>query len=289
MKKKIQLTLLTILCVFNSALAQDIKAGWQLQPLVIDGNVGDWTTNPRYFNAAAKVQYEFRNDASNLYVILKANDMATQNQLMQAGFSVRFKVKSEPRLMASMAFPSAKEGMMPSMVNIPGDDSEKLMEKSAMKKGAMPKDSAYVEGFQFTRNSIAADNRDEKSICFSKNRSREQSIYEIRIPLRDFFGEGFAISEITAIPIQLQVTINGGSSKGGNRTSSRMGGGMQGGRRGGNEMPGGGMQGGGMSGGEDGGGEGMGERPSSHEYEMPNTSSASKKSFNIEFNLSSGK
>jgi len=290
MKKKIQLTLLSILSIFSAVYSQENKAAWQIQPITIDGKASDWVTNPRYFNAAAKVQYEFRNDARNLFVIIKTNDRSTQTQFMRAGFAVKFKIKSEPRLIASMAFPPLNEGMMPPIGNTRGGEDEKLVEKSAMKPGIIAKDSAYLEGFLFAKNSIASENKDEKNICFAKSINREGIIYEIRIPFREFFGDEYVIADIITIPIQLQVTINGGSSKGGNRSSGRMGGsgrdrGMRGRNRGG-EMPGGGMSDDGM---QRGGDQDMEDRSSMQRDEMRFTATAAKKSFNIGFNLSNGK
>jgi len=285
MKKIIQLALLTVLSIFSSAFAQDNKAAWQAQPIIIDGVATDWATNPRYFNAKARVQYEFRNDAGNLYVILKINDRATQMQLMQFGFAVRFKVKSETGLTASIAFPALKEGTMHSLKNNMSEGTGILVEKLAKKPEMITKDSAYLEGFLFTNDAIASENKDEKSICFAKSENRAESIYEIRIPFCELFGNEYATADIITIPIQLQVTINGGSSGSGKRSFRRMGGSMHDRNREG-EMPGGGMSRNGLTGGGD---EEMGEFSSMERNEMPTTASTPKKSFNIDFNLSKGK
>ena len=88
-------SVLLVLLVFSTDLsAQTSAAKWQSQPIVIDGNGSEWGMLPRFFNTESNLKYEFRNDAQNLYFILKAGDRATQMQLFQAGFSVKFKLKT---------------------------------------------------------------------------------------------------------------------------------------------------------------------------------------------------
>jgi hypothetical protein len=71
MTKKIFLTCLLSAGLSTGIYAQISVAKWQPNPVIIDGNPNEWGTNPRFFNAESNVLYEFRNDAQNLYIILK--------------------------------------------------------------------------------------------------------------------------------------------------------------------------------------------------------------------------
>ncbi|HEY5589432.1 MAG TPA: hypothetical protein VIK55_00280 [Paludibacter sp.] len=300
MKRFFQLALLGILSISTNSFAQVSSSKWQALTIVIDGEGSDWTTLPRFFNTESNVKYEFRNDAQNLYIILKAADRATQMQLMRAGFSVKLKVKTSPPTKVGIIFSASKNAEMPPMMNNQEGRTEKLVDKSVTNREFIPKDTAMLEGFQFAKGKIVSECSDDKSICFARSKSiRDQGTYEIRIPLREIYGNDYALETVSATPIQLQVNINdlsqneikkmrgkmgGGGREGGMRGSGGrgMGGGMNGGMNGNREL------GGNEMGGEMGGSE-MGERQDMQESRMGSGYSLERKSFNIDFKLSTGK
>jgi len=263
MKRQIQLLFLGALSLTSSAFSQVSSSKWQAQPIVIDGNGSDWVTIPRFFNAESNVKYEFRNDADNLYIILNAADMNTQMQLSSAGFSVKLKIKTSPPIKFSVNFQAPQIGMMPP----PKMDEEKLVEKTITNRKLIQKDTVLIEGFMFTKGKISSEANTEKGISFARSKST---------------------------PVQLQVNINELSQKGMKKMGGKMNGGMHGGGRGmgggGRGMGGGGMPGGGgeMGRGENGGGE-TAERPQMQAQGMGNMASFERKSFSIDFQLSTGK
>ncbi len=294
MKRIIQLVALGVICFSMATFAQS-SSKWQNSPIIIDGDASDWETMPRFFNSDANVQYEIRNDARNLYVILKSTNKATQMQLLQAGFSVKFKLKNQSATKCDITFPAPKMGNFPAMER-PNENKDRLMAKDARPERMM-RDSATLDGFMYTNGIITEDNRDTEGICFAKSKgNRDQIVFEIQIPLREFFGNEFSLADITQTPLQLQVNINELSKGSMNGKGGNMSGGMHGGMGGGNMggghggpgggmgggMPGGDMRGGNMEGGPDGE---MGERPNMQGDMDGNDSSMSKKSFNIKFKL----
>jgi hypothetical protein len=300
MKRLIQLLFLSALSLTSGAFAQVSSSKWQAQPIVIDGDGSDWVTIPRFFNTASNVKYEFRNDDQNLYIIIDPADINTQMQLRSAGFNIKLKVRTSTPAKFSIVFQAQKMGMMPP----PQMNQDKLTEKTIINPESMSKDTAIVEGFLFTKGKIISENNDEKSISFAHSKSMSNSgIYEICIPLREIYGNSFKMETVSEIPIQLQVNINELSQKG----MKKMGGRMSGGGRGMGGGPGGGMggsmgggmgggPGGGMGGGEMGGGgmpeSGGGEtseRPQIQAQGMGSQASFEKKSFSIDFQLSTGK
>ncbi|MEI7501889.1 MAG: hypothetical protein WCJ61_01255 [Paludibacter sp.] len=300
---KIQFTLLIIFAFSTGISSQISNSKWQAQPIVIDGDAADWVSIPRFFNAESNVQYEFRNDANNLFIIIKATERATQMQLLRAGFSVRLKVKTSPPSKFGITFHGIRNAMPPNRNN-QVENSGVLVEKTSMKPQIMTKDSAFLDGFQFSNGVITSENNDPNGIYFARNKAnREQVLYEFLIPLSELYGNNFVLEKIAVVPIQLQVVINelshGEISKMRGKSGRRMSGGMQGSRGGSGEMSGrgSGVMGRGMGGENEMGGE-MGENisggemkePSSNQdYERPNGFSMSKKSFDINFYLSVGK
>jgi len=296
MKTKIQLISLCLLGLSSISLAQSSLSKWQAQPIVIDGDRSDWVSIPRFFDAQSNVQYEFRNDDKNLYLIVRTIDRAAQMQMLRGGFSLKLKIKTKIPTRCSITFPAQKMGMPPQQFNNRGDESQLLVEKTAPKPGPMPKDSMVLDGFKFSNGIISSEHKDENKICFARNKeTREQLVYELRIPLCEIYGTDYVFENVASIPIQLQITINelsqnsGKQDKGGKgmrgRGEGQRGGGMRGGMQGGGGMPGGG----GMQGGPDGGGGMPGEGEMSEHPQLQNNTAIARKTINDEFSLSKGK
>ena len=296
MKTKIQLISLCLLGLSSISLAQSSLSKWQAQPIVIDGDRSDWVSIPRFFDAQSNVQYEFRNDDKNLYLIVRTIDRAAQMQMLRGGFSLKLKIKTKIPTRCSITFPPQRMEMPPLQFNNRGDESQLLVEKTAPKPGPMPKDSMVLDGFKFSNGIISSENKDENKICFARNKeTREQLVYELRIPLCEIYGTDYVFENVASIPIQLQITINelsqnsGKQDKGGKGMRGRgegpRGGGMRGGMQGGGGMPGGG----GMQGGPDGGGGMPGEGEMSERPQLQNNTAIGRKTINDEFSLSKGK
>lgn len=296
MKTKIQLISLCLLGLSSISLAQSSLSKWQAQPIVIDGDRSDWVSIPRFFDAQSNVQYEFRNDDKNLYLIVRTIDRAAQMQMLRGGFSLKLKIKTKIPTRCSITFPPQRMEMPPLQFNNRGDESQLLVEKTAPKPGPMPKDSMVLDGFKFSNGIISSENKDENKICFARNKeTREQLVYELRIPLCEIYGTDYVFENVASIPIQLQITINelsqnsGKQDKGGKgmrgRGEGMRGGGMRGGMQGGGGMPGGG----GMQGGPDGGGGMPGEGEMSERPQLQNNTAIGRKTINDEFSLSKGK
>jgi hypothetical protein len=295
MNKLFKLLLLILLTISTSTLAQTSIAKWQSQPMVIDGEGSDWGMLPRFFNSESNIKYEFRNDDKNLYFILKAGDRAVQMQLLKAGFSLRFKLKTSPPVKTEIIFQPNRKTELSQMINGQEGGSQRLVDKSVTQPEIVLKDTAILNGFRFTNGLITSEKKDDNFICFARSKSpRDLASYEVCIPLRELFGDNYQLSTIATVPLQLQVMINDLSQNQIKKMRSRMGGGMYGGNRGGS---GGGRGMGRMNGDvEMGDGEfGNGEIPGNEmgSSEMQNRMSAGfsmeRKSFTVDFKLSTGK
>jgi hypothetical protein len=294
MKQIFGLIVLSLVTCFTATNAQVSTAKWQAQPMVIDGQGSDWGVLPRFFNTESNIKYEFRNDDKNLYFILKAGDRAIQMQLLKAGFSIRFKLKTAVPVKSEIVFQPNRMTELPQMINGQEGGSQRLVDKSVTQPEIVLKDTAMLDGFLYTNGLITSEKNDEKGICFARSKSpRDLATYEVRIPLRELFGDNYKLETIATVPMQLQINVNDLSMNEIKRMHSKMGGGRQGGGRGMGGMHGGGeMNGGGMSNEMPGGN--MGEMPGNEmNNEMQNAmrggSSMERKSFNKDFLLSNGK
>jgi hypothetical protein len=283
MKKLLRFSLLILLTISSCTIAQTSTAKWQSQPMVIDGEGSDWGMLPRFFNSESNIKYEFRNDDKNLYFILKAGDRATQLQLLKAGFSIKFRIKTSTPVKTEITFQANKRTELPQMINGQEGGSQRLVDKSVSQPDIVLKDTAILDGFQYTNGLITSEKKDDKSFSFARSKSpRDLACYEIRIPLRELFGDNFKLENIATVPMQLQVNVNDLSMNEIKKMRGRMTGGMHGGGRGmggmSNEMQGGEMS----------------EMPGSEmNNEMQNAMrggfSMERKSFNKDFLLSNGK
>jgi hypothetical protein len=295
MKRNISMILLWILSLLSPIMAQPSLSKWQAQPLRIDGDAADWQSLPRFFNSESAVQYEFRNDAQNLYLILKSTDQATQLQLAQAGFTIHLKEKTQPPTKFSITFPARKSGARMNFHKNPEEKPGLLNDKYNTPPEIIRRDSAILAGFQFTKGIIFSDKNDSNGFSFAQSKNnRSQTIFEIQIPLREILGNDFNLVQVSKTSFQLQVIINDLSLNSMQNKHGKMGGrGMQngmgrGGRMGGmngGEMRDGNEQGGGMYG----GGEGLNEQDGMNDGNLSNYSSFGRKSFSIDFVLSTSK
>ena len=286
MKKILLLLFISILSFSTIIHAQVSIAKWQNSPVIIDGDGSEWGILPRFFNSESNIKYEFRNDADNLYFILKAGDKSIQMQLLRGGFSIRFKLKNQTPARVEIIFQPNKSPELPLTMN---DRSDKLMDKTISNPDILQKDTATLDGFLFSNGIISSDKKD--GICFARSKSvRELTSYEIQIPLREMFGNKFKLENIATIPLQLQLNVNDLSqnelkklkgrmdTKRGNGQGMSEGRGMNGGEMGGGLNPGNMNE---MQGNMSGNGELQSEMRSSFLME--------RKSFSKDFMLSSGK
>ena len=293
MKKKISLIYFATTFMFTVTFAQTSEITWQPFPLEIDGNPNDWTTRLRFYDADSKIKYEFRNDANYLYFVFKSDEKALQYQLHQAEMKIKITVKSKPKTYASITFSKkANGGERPPMGEIQGafpfQTDELKLNQLALRSESIPSDTAFIKGFVFAKKFIIGSTVENNSINFAISRGNsEETAFELAIPLRELFGDGYHLNEIKSIPIQFQLNIGAPSQTNNNGHMGRSRGGMGG--------PGGGMGGpeggmgqmggpGGSPGGDMGGGE-MGERPQLPQGNAAMTTSMTAKNIKFEFKL----
>ncbi len=296
MNNKILLPIIALVCSISAVFAQQSKINWQPTLLEMDGNPNDWTTNLRFFDSESNIKFELRNDAENLYFVLKTDDKSLEQQIQQAGLKLKLTIKSSPKTTATFQLKAKKgiQGMpFPSMQggfpNQPGQmppfpggnppqagNTELMLKDFPLRTEPIIIDTAITKGFLFSPAIVTSKDSLHNTIRFAKStRNMVESAFEIAIPLRELFGNSFRIDSVCKIPLLLQVNIGTVSQSSSTNQPRRPEGGQPGGP--------GGMGNPGMGGGP--GGE-MGERPPMPEGMTGKMATMTKKSFKLEFLLS---
>ncbi|MGC3976762.1 MAG: hypothetical protein QM751_00070 [Paludibacteraceae bacterium] len=286
MNQRTKLAMVLLSIIITPVYTQTSEINWQTSLLKIDGNNYDWHPigkNLRFYDSKSQLKYEFRNDSINLYFVFESDSPLLQHQISQAGLSLKFTIKEKTKRFATLTI-VPKKGMPEKF--IPRNQTISL-DELAQKEEVFPKDTAYLQGFKFSENYIVSGNNDYNNIVFdiSKGIKSNKTVFELQIPLRDFFGSNYKLDNINQIPLQIQLTINTPTKK--NNTDTMKGrmdkAGDFGG--GGGMRPGGGMNGGP---GRDGGGE-MQEMGNSRPENMQNEITTEKKDMKFEFYLTNKK
>ena len=231
----------------------------------------------RFFNSEAKLHFEYRNDARNLYFILLSSEKSTMIQIMKAGCSVNIKAKKSLSTNATITIPPQRfESIQLNQVKTDGLP-DKLVEKTASKP-LIFKDTIILEGFQFSEGVITDDNKVENRVSFAKNKDkRSQYSCEFCVPLCELFGNNYDLAKVSLIPFQFQIILNEltlsneerSRHRGANRSENIM--------SNSGEMHSGGIRGGGMNDGGMRGSQELGDRVKSQHLDKPFETSMSKK------------
>jgi hypothetical protein len=61
---------------------------WQQKPVVVDGNISEFTDLPRFCDAGSNLFYEFRNDGENIYFIFYSTNKLTNIKILTSGITI---------------------------------------------------------------------------------------------------------------------------------------------------------------------------------------------------------
>ncbi len=104
------LLLLSVLCLQEAAHAQDAMSAWDTTAITIDGRIKEWPSFFRFYISGAKLQFDFYNDSSNLYLCVKAVDIQAQSRLMHSGLELWFDPMGKKKEKIGIAFPLKLDG-----------------------------------------------------------------------------------------------------------------------------------------------------------------------------------
>lgn len=185
--KKTFLTLFIILAVsfLGFSKKQTVESRWTALPLKIDGLQNDWSGNTFAFEKKVEVDYAFRNDADNFYVLFVFKDLKFLSSINFTGMTLWFNVEGKEKKNYGIKFISKR---------IPTDVFIALLEKQ---RGPIPeerKKQMKARPFYFIYNyevvgkkskspSQPKPGRTEQPV-FRAMKGKNASIYEFRVPLK---------------------------------------------------------------------------------------------------------
>jgi hypothetical protein len=107
---------LTIICLglmlsaHTDVSAQDAMSVWDTTGITIDGHIKEWPSFFRFYISGAKIQFDFYNDSTSLYLCMKAVDMEAQSRLMNSGIELWFDPAGKKKRKTGITFPLKLEG-----------------------------------------------------------------------------------------------------------------------------------------------------------------------------------
>ena len=130
-------SLTALLCINTTAYSQDAMSVWDTSGIRIDGKFKEWPSFFRFYISGAKLQFDFCNDSSNVYICIKAVDMEAQSRLMHSGVDLWFDPMGKKKQKTGISFPMKLEGApgdAPRRMRANSDPSSEPSERSRASK-----------------------------------------------------------------------------------------------------------------------------------------------------------
>jgi len=247
--KKLFILFAFLLIIPCLSYAQDNLNVWQSTSVKIDGLSDEWIDNLRYYDSETQLYYGITNDENNLYLCFFTANQMMQMKMFRSGVTIELKTKTKPKRTASILYPK-KDTTTFQMRSKPAEgeaQAEKPQSQNTggqgrnMTKRFLEKNPTFIsEGFVTLNGTYPTTNENGISLAINWDEKRRMS-YEIVIPLKELFGEGFSLDEVSKNEIKLKVNIDAMEMP--SQSGQRPVGGQQGGH-----MPQGGNQGQGAGG-----------------------------------------
>lgn len=175
------------LCIPGFSKEKKVEGIWASTPVKIDGSNSDWSNDPLTFEKKAKVDYAFRNDSENLYVLFIFKDTKYLSSINQTGMTLwlntegkkkeDYGVKFQRKALSADDYISFLEKMMGPM---PEEKKKEIQSRPRYMLFLNEIISKKSENFIATGPSAPA---------FKSMRGKDMMIYEFRIPLRRAEGQ----------------------------------------------------------------------------------------------------
>jgi uncharacterized membrane protein YgcG len=237
------LTVLWLVAILTGCKGStSLSSNWCQTEITIDGMDSDWSS-PLFHLEDENVVIGLRNDADNLYVLLKGMDRKRQMQIMGAGLIVWLDVTGKNKKTLGIRYPvGMQEYGIPPVRSVPGTE---FSEEQRRQISEMMSEIEILGPEKNHRNRVLKMN--SFAIEAELGDTLGAMIYELKIPLKPKDNSPYAVFANAGDVISLGLET-GEMSREGRGGDPPVGGGMPGGsgRRGG--MGGGGKRGGGHGG-----------------------------------------
>jgi len=185
---KISLTFLMILTLSFAALPKEktVASNWTPSPLNIDGSSVEWGSDVLNTEKKVSVEYAFRNDAENLFVLFIFKDPKYLSTINATGITLWFNTERKKKKKYGITFMKQR---------VPAEAFISILEKQ---KGALSeeeKNNIRVNPYYFLHNTKVTD-KERKSATqsagggeanlavFRSMRKEKMVVYEFAVPLK---------------------------------------------------------------------------------------------------------
>ena len=185
---KISLTFLMILTLSLVGLSKEKKvaSNWTPGPLNIDGSSVEWGSDVLNTEKKVSVEYAFRNDAENLFVLFIFKDPKYLSTINTSGMTLWFNTEGKKKKKYGITFVKQR---------VPAEAFISILEKQ---KGALSeeeKNNIRVNPYYFLHNAKvinkksksatqSAGGREAELAVFRSMRQQKTVVYEFGIPLK---------------------------------------------------------------------------------------------------------
>ncbi len=241
--KKILLPATLSLLVFGCSTVSHLSE-FRADPVVADGNSGEWLLPLSYYDMETQLNYSFANDKDNFYICIRASEPAAKRKILRMGINLGIEVKDKDEdKKINILYPNP-----PKDANRDKEQESENMEES---RKFRKKDLGYLGEMQLTGfdSKVPASLLPQNDFGINvavKMDSNNVLVYEAVIPFRTFYKTTLATADCKKewmLTLKLAGLDNGEKRIRNNPDPS--GGDYTGSRGGGGGMGAGGMRGGG--------------------------------------------
>lgn len=200
--KRAAFTKILLLCFFVTTLSiigfsqKDIIASnWTSTPMYIDGISEDWSGESFHSEKRLSVDYCFRNDGENLYVLFLFKDPQYLSTIKDTGMTLWFNLEGKKKRTYGITF-TKKAVSSEVYIAILEQQQGPLSEQEKNSIRANPQyflHNAKVAGTKSKETSEASDALEAQNVIFRTERQKEGVVYEFAIPLKRATEESLGI------------------------------------------------------------------------------------------------
>lgn len=180
---------------------------WQSNPVVVDGNMNEWSNPLRFYDYKSKINYSITNDRKNLYICLKISDVYTQFRIMEGGMECSIDTADKKIFPVKVIYPPGSDGR----VNDESKQNKKIIENFDILKAkqiflGLLKE-IEVKGFKYPVSGIISSN---SSFGISVSINWDKSgvmVYEAMLPFTTFYKDEIVPADTNKV-ITLKIHIN---------------------------------------------------------------------------------
>lgn len=178
--------LILALSLTGFSKSEKIASNWVVFPLTIDGSYDEWGDDALNFEKKVGVNYTFRNDAENLFILFIFKDPKYLSSISATGMTLWFNTEGKKK---------KKYGITFTKKQVSADAFISILEKQKGTLSEEEKNNMRVNPYYFLHNtkviskkskptSQTADSGEVNTAIFRSMKQEKMVIYEFAVPLK---------------------------------------------------------------------------------------------------------